>query len=98
HMELKYLVNKPILQGCICRWVLLFQDFDFTVVVKPRKSNSGLDHLSRISSGEDAHAIEKTMLDAQLYRLQCTPMELEDIFVFLRTSMALEGMKSLEKK
>ncbi|KAH9321484.1 hypothetical protein KI387_016123, partial [Taxus chinensis] len=50
------------------------------VVVKPGKSNSGPDHLSRIESGEDAQAIEDIMPNAQLYTLQCTPSELEDIF------------------
>ncbi|KAH9319683.1 hypothetical protein KI387_021452, partial [Taxus chinensis] len=59
--------------GRICRWIFLFQEFDFTVVVKPGKSNSGLDQLSRIQSGEEPQTIEETMPDAQLYRLQrCT--------------------------
>ncbi|KAH9295046.1 hypothetical protein KI387_038634, partial [Taxus chinensis] len=49
------------------------------------KSNSGPDHLSRIQSGEDAQSIEDTMPDAQLYRLNHTPSELEDIAIFLRT-------------
>ncbi|KAH9296990.1 hypothetical protein KI387_028672, partial [Taxus chinensis] len=53
--------------GRICRWVLLFQEFEFTVVVKPGKKDFGPDDLSRINSGEDAKKIEETMLDAQLY-------------------------------
>ena len=65
HMTLKYLVNKPILQRCIFQWIFLFQEFDFTVVVKPGKSNSGPDHLSRIQSGEEAQTIEETIPDAQ---------------------------------
>ncbi|KAH9308654.1 hypothetical protein KI387_036565, partial [Taxus chinensis] len=51
----------------------------------PRKGNSRPDHLSRINLREDAKIIKETMSDAQLYRLQCAPMELEDIFFFLRT-------------
>ena len=35
HSTLKYLVNKPVLGGKICRWVLLFQDNDFEIIVKP---------------------------------------------------------------
>jgi hypothetical protein len=27
HSALKYLVNKPIFEGRICRWLLLFQEF-----------------------------------------------------------------------
>ena len=52
HSTLKYLVNKPVLGGRICRWLLLFQEYDFEIIVKPGKLNAGLDHLSRIDSGE----------------------------------------------
>jgi hypothetical protein len=42
HFALRYLVNKPVLGGKICRWLLLFQEYDFEVIVKPGKLNSGL--------------------------------------------------------
>ena len=35
HYVLKYLFNKPVLGGRICKWLFLFQEFDFEVVVKP---------------------------------------------------------------
>jgi len=47
---LKYLVNKPVLEGIICRWLLLFQEFTFEVIVKLGMSNVGLDYLSRLES------------------------------------------------
>jgi hypothetical protein len=37
---LKYLVNKPVLEGRIFRWLLLFQEFDFEVIVKLGKLNA----------------------------------------------------------
>jgi hypothetical protein len=46
--SLKYLVNKLVLGGRICRWTLFFQEYDFEVVVKPEKLNIGPDHLSHI--------------------------------------------------
>ncbi|KAH9325249.1 hypothetical protein KI387_005427, partial [Taxus chinensis] len=49
------------------------------------KRNSKPDHLSRINSEEEAQTIEETIPDAQLYRLQHAPMELEYIVVFIRT-------------
>jgi hypothetical protein len=52
HSALKYLVNKPVLGGRICRWLLLFKEFDFEVIVKPGKLNAGPDHLSRVTNGE----------------------------------------------
>jgi hypothetical protein len=48
HFVLIYLVNKLVLGGIICHWLFLFQELDFKVVVKPRKYNFGLDHISRI--------------------------------------------------
>jgi hypothetical protein len=52
HSALKYLVNKPVLVGTICLWLLLFQEFDFEVIVKPGKLNAGPDNLSRVTNGE----------------------------------------------
>jgi hypothetical protein len=40
HSSLKYLVNKPVLGGRICRWILLFQEFDFEVIVKTENMNA----------------------------------------------------------
>lgn len=31
HDALKYMVNKPVLSGRIVHWVLLLQEFDFTI-------------------------------------------------------------------
>jgi len=53
HSALKYLVNKPVFGGRIYRWLLLFQEYDFQVIVKPRRLNSGPDHLSQIENGEE---------------------------------------------
>ena len=33
HQTLKYLVNKPLHHGRIFRWLLLFQEFEFKVIV-----------------------------------------------------------------
>jgi hypothetical protein len=35
HSALRYLVNKLVLGVRICRWLLMFQEYDFEVVVKP---------------------------------------------------------------
>ena len=43
HSSLKYLVNKPVLGGKICRWILLFQEYDFEIIVNPGKLNAGTD-------------------------------------------------------
>jgi hypothetical protein len=47
--------------------MLLFQEYDFEVVVKPWKLNAGLDHLLRILSGEDVGNLDEILPDAQLF-------------------------------
>ena len=63
HLALKYLVNKLVLRGKIYRWLLLFQEFDFEVIVKPGRLNVGPNHLSRIESGEDPTNLEDNFPD-----------------------------------
>ena len=59
HSTLKYLVNKHVLGRKISHWLLLFQEFDFEIIVKPGLLNAGPDHLSRIERGEEPTDIEE---------------------------------------
>ena len=61
---LKYLVNKPMLGGKICKWILLFQEFDFEIIVKLGHLNVSPDHLSRIETSEEPTNIEVGLPDA----------------------------------
>jgi hypothetical protein len=70
HSALKYLVNKPVLGGRIFRWLLLFQEFDFEVIVKPGKPNAGPNHLSRITNGQEPMNLEENFMVAQLFSVQ----------------------------
>jgi hypothetical protein len=45
----------------------LFHEHDFEVVVKQRKLNAGLDHLSLILSGEYASNLDDILPDAQIF-------------------------------
>jgi hypothetical protein len=58
HSGLIYLVNKLVLGGRICRWLLLFQEYDFEVIVIPGKLNAGPDQLLLILTGEDASNLD----------------------------------------
>jgi hypothetical protein len=64
HSTLKYLVKKPVLGGIICRWLLLFREYDFEIGVKPGRMNKGPDHLSRLEHGEEPTSLEDTLMDA----------------------------------
>ena len=67
HTTLKYLVNKLVLWWNICRWLLLFQEFDFKIIMKPGCLNVGPDHLSCIEIGEEHTNIDNGLSDAQLF-------------------------------
>ena len=61
HSTLKYLVNKLVLAGNICRCLLLFQEFYFEIIVKPGHLNASPDHLSWIEIGEEPTNIEDVL-------------------------------------
>ena len=83
HSSLKYLVNKPVLGGKICRWLFLFLEYDFEIIVKLGRLNVGPDHLSRLESGEEPNSLEDHLLDAQLFAIQIVDDYFEDIIEFL---------------
>ena len=88
HSTLKYLVNKLVLGGNICRWFLMFQEFDFEVIIKLGLLNVGPDHLSRIESGEEPTILEDNFFDAQLFAIHMMEdqnHEFNTIVHFLRT-------------
>ena len=64
HSALKDMVNKPALGGKICRWLLLFQEYYFEIIVKPGRLNVKPNHLSRIESGEEPTNLEEGLPDA----------------------------------
>lgn len=71
HQALLYLVNKPIIQGRISRWLLLLQEFTFKIVVWPRKSHVSANHLSRIKSREPPEGVN--FPDMQLFHVTVLP-------------------------
>jgi hypothetical protein len=98
HSTLKYLVNKPVLGGRICRWLLLFQEYDFEIIVKPGRMNKGPDHLSRLEHGEEPTSLEDTLPDAQLLVIRKIDDHFTDIVQFLSTGMAPSEYTIPQKK
>ena len=97
HQALKYLVNKPLHHGRIFRWLLIFQEFEFKVVVRPGKLNVGPDHLSRIDTGEEPTRVEYDLPYAHLFRIEAILAMLEEIAQFLKDGQAPEGMSTKKK-
>jgi hypothetical protein len=99
HSSLSYLLNKPLLGGRICIWLLLFQESDFKVVVKSGKLNAGLDHLSNIQlPREYVGNIDDNLLDVHLFAVKMVDDYFTDIVRFLSTGMAMLDMTVAQKK
>jgi hypothetical protein len=64
HSTLKYLVKNLVLGERICIWLLLFQEYDFEIIVNLGRMNKGLDHLLRLEHGEEPTILEDTLSDA----------------------------------
>jgi hypothetical protein len=88
HSVLKYLVKKLVLGGRICIWIVLFQEYDFEIMIKPRRMNKGPDHLSRLEHGEEPTSLEDTLLDAQLMSIRNIDDHFMGIVQFMSTGMA----------
>eukprot|EP00253_Pinus_taeda_P028513 PITA_28513 len=50
HSTIRYLMNKPITNGRVTRWLLLLQEFNITVLDRPGKQNTVANFLSRIQN------------------------------------------------
>jgi hypothetical protein len=54
HLTIRFLMNKPITNGRITRWLLLLREFNITIMDRPGKENQVVDFLSRLQTkGED---------------------------------------------
>jgi hypothetical protein len=53
HFAIRYLMNKPITNGKVSRWLLLLQEFNITMIDQPGKENQVADFISRINTFDE---------------------------------------------
>ena len=87
-----------MLWGNIYRWLLLFQEYEFEIIVKLGRLNAGPDHLSRLESGEEPISLEECLPNAQLFSIQIVNDQFWDIIHFLTTREAPESYTTQQKK
>jgi hypothetical protein len=95
---LKYLFNNLVFGCIICRWILLFQEYDFDIVVKPGRMNKGPDQLSRLEHGEEPTNLEDTLPDVQLLEIIKVDDHFTEIVQFLSTGMAPHKYTVIQNK
>jgi len=85
HMAIKYLVNKAELSGRLARWVLLLEEFDYTVEYKPGRMHLQADHLSRLSEEVGDSPVSDRLIDDTLFVVTTQPEWYAGIVEFLTT-------------
>ena len=92
HQALKYFVNKPIRHSQIFLGILLFQEFEFEIILQPGKPNVSPDHLSIIETSEEPDMINNDLPITHLFQIEFVLAKLEDIVQYLQEGRAPEGM------
>ncbi len=83
HVALVYLVNKPQVSRRIIKWLLLFLEYNFTIMYKPGKTHVVIDALSRLLSSTKLACVPNQTTNASFFY---TKLEwLNDVKDFLKT-------------
>lgn len=98
HDALKYMINKPQLSGRIARWVLLLQEFNFTINVRPSKTHVNADHFSRLSKEVGIEPINNNFPDAQLFSVDVVSLEYAELMNYLSTREFPQNFTEKQKK
>jgi hypothetical protein len=98
HSAVKYLVNNPVLGERICIWLILFQEYDFEIMVKPGRLNKGPDHLSRLEHGEEPTCLDGTLPNAQLLAIRKVDYHFVKIVKFMSIGMEPREYTIIQKK
>ena len=67
HSAIKYLMKKSITNARTTRWLLLLQEFDITIIDRPRKENVVANYLSRFTNSDNNLPIEDSFPDEHLF-------------------------------
>lgn len=103
HDSLKYLVNKLDIFGWIARWILLLQELNYEVVVKPGKANSNANFLSRQWGSEAvldivSHFSDEFLEESQVFHIfSGEASEFDDVIRYL-TEKRYPNEMTQEKK
>ena len=98
HDALKYMINKPQLSGRIARWVLLLQEFNFTVEVRPGKKHGNADHLSRLTEAEGSEPVNDALPDSQLFVVDVITDQYSEIIQYLTNQEFPTEFRAAEKR
>ncbi len=95
HVVMVYLVNKPHALGRITRWLLLFLEYEFTVIYKPSRTYVIVDVLSKLPNGLEPLGVLDPTVDASLFFVE--PMWMQEVKTYLEIGQMLETLNLVQK-
>lgn len=74
----------------ICCWILIFQEFEFEVIIKIGKQNFSHDYLSHLQFREAGGSLDDGLLDTHLFKVDVIVDQFVDIVIYLMTDRELK--------
>jgi hypothetical protein len=98
HSSVIFLMNKPITNGRVTRWLLLLQEFNIIVLDRPRKENLVVDFLSRIKNEDDDILVDDSFPDEHIFSLSVNTPWFADMENYLATRKLPSHLSPHEKR
>jgi hypothetical protein len=98
HSTIRFLMNKPITNGRVNRWLLLLQEFNIIVLDQPGKDNVVDDFISRIKNEDDDIPIDDSFPDEHLFSLSVNTPWFADMENYLATRKLPSHFSPHEKR
>jgi len=95
HMAMVYLVNKPHALGKISRWLLLFLEYEFTIVYKLGRTHVVVYVLSRLLDSLEPLGVLNQTVDASLFFVE--PIWMQEIKTYLKIGQMPETLNLAHK-
>ena len=98
HFALKFLMNKPITNSKITRWLLLPPEFNIIIIDRPRKENLVEDFLFRINHGGEMSLMNDDFPYEHVFSLATKPPWYTYLENYLTTRKLPLHLSSREKQ
>ena len=98
HSAIRFLMNKPVTNARVTRWLLLQQEFNITIIYRPVRDNLVSDFLSRLIHTGDSTPVDDDFPDENLFSISTFTPWYADVANYLVTDKLPQGMTSREKQ
>jgi hypothetical protein len=99
HSSNRFLMNKPITNGQVTRWLLLLQEFNIAMLDQPRKDNVVADFISRIKNEDDGGIpVDDSFPNKHLFSISINTPWLADMTNYLATRKLPSHLSPHEKR